>query len=69
MLQKAIHAILAQFKDALRIYEVAMGDEMLAEDVAPALFVVGLPRVHGSAIGSRAETLASDNKLLTRWSA
>ena len=28
MLQRAIHAIESRFKDALRIYEVAMGEEM-----------------------------------------
>ena len=69
MLSRAIHAILSRFKDALRVYEVAMGEEMLAEDVAPSLLAGGLPRVHASAIGARAEALASHNSLLTRWSA
>ena len=67
MLQKAIHAILSRFKDALRVYESAMGEEMLAGDVVPALLAAGLPRVHASAIGVRAETLASHNAILTRW--
>ena len=44
MLQKAIHAILSRFKDALRVYEDAMGEEMLAEEVAPALLAAGPPR-------------------------
>ncbi len=69
MLQKAIHAILARFKEALRVYELAMGEEILAEEVAPALLAAGLPRVHASAIGARAEAIASHNALLTRWSA
>ena len=44
-----------------------MGEDMLAEDVGPALLAAGLPRVHASVIGSRAETLASHNALLTQW--
>ena len=69
MLSKAIHAILSRFKDALRVYEVAMGEEMLAEDVTPALLAAGLPRIHASAIGARAEVAASHSALLTKWSA
>jgi Domain of unknown function (DUF932) len=69
MLSKAIHAILSRFKDALRVYEAAMGEEILAEEVAPALLASGLPRVHARAIGARAEVEASHNALLTRWSA
>ncbi len=69
MLQKAIYAILGRFTDALRVYEAAMGEEFLAEDVTPALVAAGLPRVHASAIGARAEAAASHNALLTRWSA
>ena len=69
MHSKAIHAILSRFKDAVRLYEVAMGEEMLAEDVASALLAAGLPRVHASAIGARAEVLASHNSVLMRWSA
>ena len=68
-LQKAIHAILGRFGGALRVYEAAMGEEMLAEDVGPALLAAGLPRVHASVIGARAERDASHNALLTRWSA
>ena len=68
-LQKAIHAILGRFGDALRVYEAAMGEEMLAADVGPALLAAGLPRVHASAIGARAERDASHNALLTKWSA
>ena len=45
MLSKAIHAILSRFKDAIQIYETAMGEEMLAEDVGPALLAAGLPHV------------------------
>ena len=67
MLQKAIHAILSRFKDALRLYENAMGEEILAEEVGPALLAAGLPRVHANVIGARAEALASHNALLTRW--
>ncbi len=69
LLQRAIHAILSRFKDALRTYESAMGEEILAEEVAPALLAAGLPRVHASTIGARAEVEASHNALLTRWSA
>ena len=46
-----------------------MGDEVLAEDVGPALLAAGLPRIHASVIGSRAEIEASHNALLTRWTA
>ena len=67
MLQKAIHAILARFPTALKTYESAMAEEVLAEDVGPALLVAGFPRVHANAIGARAEILASHNALLTRW--
>ena len=69
MLQRAIHAILSRSKDALHLYEAAMGDEVLAEDVGPALLAAGLPRIHASVIGSRAEIEASHNALLTRWTA
>jgi hypothetical protein len=69
MLQKAIHAILSRFKDALRVYEAAMGEEMLAENVGPALIASGLPRVYANTIGARAEVQASHNALLTRWTA
>ena len=68
-LQKAIHAILSRFKDAVRVYETAMGEELLAEDVTPALVAAGLPRMHASVIGARAEAAASHNALLTRWAA
>ncbi len=50
-------------------YKPAMGEEMLAEDVTPALVAAGLPRMHASVIGARAEAAASHNALLTRWSA
>ena len=46
-----------------------MAEEVLAEEVAPALLVAGLPRVHASAIGAKAERDASHNALLTRWTA
>jgi hypothetical protein len=69
MLQKTIHTILGRFPDALRVYLDAMGEEVLAEDVTPALVAAGLPRVHASAIGARAEVAASHNALLTRWAA
>ena len=69
MLQRAIHAILSRSKDALHLYEAAMGDEVLAEDVGPALLAAGLPHIHASVIGSRAEIEASHNALLTRWTA
>lgn len=69
MLQKAIHAILSRFKDALRVCETAMDEEVLATDVWPALLASGLPRVHANAIGARAEVEARHNALLTRWSA
>ena len=69
MLQKAIHTILGRFKDALRVYEAAMGEELLAEDVTPALVAAGLPRMHASVIGARAEAAVSHNALLTRWTA
>ena len=44
MLSKAIHAILSRFKDAIRVYSDAMGEEMLAEDVGPALLAADLRR-------------------------
>ncbi len=69
MLQKAIHTILGRFRDALSIYADAIGEEVLAEDVAPALAAAGLPRVYASTIGARAEVAASHNALLTRWAA
>ena len=69
MLQRAIHAILSRFKDAISAYSNAMGQEVLAEEVSSALLAAGLPRVHANAIGARAEALASHNSLLTRWSA
>ena len=46
-----------------------MGEEMLAADVGPALLAAGLPRAHASVIGARAESEASHNAILTRWSA
>jgi hypothetical protein len=46
-----------------------MGEEVLAENVEPALLAAGLPRVHASAIGARTEVAASHNALLTRWAA
>lgn len=52
MAQKAIHAFLSWFKDALRVYETAMGEEVFAEDMTPALVAAGLPRVHASVIGA-----------------
>jgi hypothetical protein len=69
MLQKAIHTILGRFTDALRVYADAMGEEVLAETVEPALVAAGLPRVHASTIGARAEVAASHNALLMRWTA
>ncbi len=68
-LQKAIHAILGRFRDALRVYEAAMGEEMLAADVGRVLLAASLPRVHANVIGARAEAEASHNALLTRWAA
>ena len=46
-----------------------MGEEMLAEEVGPALLAAGLPRVHASAIGARAQRDGSHNALLKRWAA
>lgn len=69
LLQKAIHTILSKFKDATRRYEAAMGEELLAEEVEPRLVAAGLPRVHASAIGARAEAEASHNGLTTAWRA
>ena len=66
MLQRAIHTILSLFKDALRVYETSMGAEMFVEDAGPALLAAGLPRVHASAIGARAERDASHNALASR---
>ena len=68
-LQRAIHSILGRFGDALRAYEAAMGEEMLAAVVGPVLLAAGLPRVHASTIGARAERDDSHNALLTRWAA
>ncbi len=69
MLQKAIYAILGRFKDALKTYEAAMHQEILAESVEPALVAAGLPRIHASAIGTRAEVEATHVGLLSKWSA
>ena len=69
MLKKAIRAILSRFNDALRVYDAVLGEEILAEDVGPTLLAAGLPRVHASVIGARAEVAASHNALLTKWSA
>ena len=69
MLQKAIYTILGRFKDALKTYEGAMHQEILAEDVEPALVAAGLPMVHAEAIGTRAEVESSHVGLLSKWSA
>ncbi len=69
MLQKAIFSILGRFKDAVRTYEGAMHQEVLAEDVEPDLVAAGLRRVHAGAIGTRAEVEASHVGLLSKWSA
>ncbi len=69
MLPRAIHTIPSRFKDALRVYEVTMGEEMLVEQVGPVLLAADLLRVHAGAIGARAEAAASHNALLTRWAA
>ena len=69
MLQRAIHAILDKFRDATRLYEAAMGEEVLAGDVEPALVAAGLPLCYASEIGARAEVAATHNSFLSRWSA
>ncbi len=69
MLSEAIHRILSRFRDALRTYEVAMGEEVLSGDVEPALVAAGLPLCYASEIGARAEVAATHNSLLSRWSA
>ena len=69
MLQKAIHAILSRFRDALRVYEAAMGDEILAEEVAPALHAPGHPHDHATTNGAPAKKHTTHNALLTKWSA
>jgi hypothetical protein len=69
MLQKAIYTILGRFKDAVRSYETAMHQEILSEDVEPALVSAGLPRIHASAIGTHAELEATHVGLLSRWAA
>ena len=69
MLHRAIHGILDKFRDATRLYEAAMGAEVLAGDVEPALVAAGLPLCYASEIGARAEVAATHNSLLSRWSA
>jgi hypothetical protein len=69
MLQRAVHGILDKFRDATRLYETAMGEEVMAGDVEPSLVAAGLPLCYASAIGARAEVAASHNSLLSRWSA
>ncbi len=69
MLQRAIHGILDKFRDATRLYESAMGEEVLACEVEPSLVAAGLPRCYASDIGARAEVAATHNSLLSRWSA
>ena len=46
-----------------------MHQEILSEDVEPALVNAGLPRVHAEAIGNRAEVEGSHVGLLSKWSA
>ncbi|MDE1881957.1 MAG: hypothetical protein KGI89_15595, partial [Euryarchaeota archaeon] len=67
MLQRAIHGILDKFRDATRLYETAMGEEVLSGDVEPALVAAGLPLCYASEIGARAEVAATHNSLLSRW--
>ncbi|MDE1819996.1 MAG: DUF932 domain-containing protein, partial [Euryarchaeota archaeon] len=69
MLERAIHGILDKFRDATRLYETAMGEEVLSSDVEPSLVAAGLPLCYASDIGARAEVAATHNGLLSRWSA
>jgi Domain of unknown function (DUF932) len=66
---KAIRELLDRFEGALGLYSRAMGKEMLAGDVEPALVERGLPRVHASVIGGRVEAGASHNTLVSCWTA
>lgn len=68
-LQRAIHEILDHFGEATEVYSHAMREEVLADDVGPALVAQGLPQVHAGVIGARAEAEASHNATLSRWSA
>ena len=66
---RAIHDFLGHFEEGLDLYTRSMHQEILAEDVEPALVAVGLPRIHASAIGTRAEVEATHVGLLSKWSA
>ena len=68
-LGRAIHDFLGHFKDGLGLYTRSMHQEILAEKVEPALVAAGLPRIHASAIGTRAEVEATHVGLLSKWSA
>ena len=68
-LERAIHEILSRFDGALDQYSRAMNEDMLAEDVEPALLARGIPQVHAGTIGARAEVEATHNGTLSRWSA
>jgi hypothetical protein len=66
---KAIHEFLDRFPDGLGLYTRAMGEEILACQVEPALLAEDIPRVHAAAIGARAEVEATHVATLTRWAA
>jgi hypothetical protein len=68
-LEKGIHEFLARFQDGLGLYTRAMGEEILATDVEPALLAQGIPRLHAEVIGARAEAEASHVALLSCWAA
>ena len=67
--RQAIHAFLATFGSALDLYSAAMGEDLSASEVEPALVARGLPRSHAVPIGGRCEAEASHNSRLRRWTA
>lgn len=67
--RQAIHAFLANFGSALDLFSAAMGEDLAAAEVEPALVARGLPRSHAGPIGGRCEAEASHNARLRRWTA
>ena len=68
-LGKAIHDFLGHFEEGLELYIRSMRQEILADEVEPALLAQGVPQVHAGTIGARAEAEASHNAAISRWAA
>ena len=68
-LEAVIHEFLGRFGSVLDLYRRAMGEELLAAEVAARLEQEGMPGAHAQRIGARAEVAASHVALLSRWTA